>query len=75
MKPVMASLKERFGASVTYRYHEFNQPETAQINRDFDIQAHPMIFILDRRGNLVRKFPGVVPMEELVATLQPLVKQ
>ena len=75
MKPVMASLKAKFGDSVTWHYHEFNQPESAQSNEDFNIQAHPLIFILDRRGNLVRKFPGVVPMEELVAAVQPLVKQ
>ncbi len=71
----MASLKAKFDERVTWHYHEFNHPESAQVNEDFNIQAHPLIFILDRRGNLVRKFPGVVPMEELVAALQPLVKQ
>ena len=75
MKPVMASLKTKFGDSVTWHYHEFNQPESAQVNRDFDIQAHPEVFILDRRGNLVRTFRGVAPLEDLVAVLQPLVKQ
>jgi len=72
MKPVMASLRERFGDRATYHYHEFNQPDSAQVNLDFDIKAHPEIFILDRRGNLVRKFIGVVRLEELVAALDPL---
>ncbi len=75
MKPVMASLKAKFGDSVNWHYHEFNQPESAGVNRDFDIQAHPEIFILDRRGSVVREFRGVAAMEELVAVLQPLVQR
>ena len=75
MKPVMASLKAEFGDKATWHYHEFNQPESAQVNQDFDVQAHPLIFILDRRGNLVRKFVGVVSREELIAALQPLMNR
>ncbi len=73
MKPVMASLKAKFGDSITWHYHEFNQPDSAPVNRDFNVQAHPEIFILDRRGKLVQTFRGVASMEDLVATLQPLV--
>lgn len=72
MKPVMASLKERFGDKVTYHYHEFNQPDAAPVNRDFKIEAHPMVFILDRAGNLVRTFRGVAAQEDLEAALLPL---
>lgn len=72
MKPVMASLKAQLGDKVTYHYHEFNQPESAKVNRDFKIAAHPEIFILDRRGRLVRKFVGVVGMDELMDALRPL---
>lgn len=75
MKPVMASLQEQFGDRVTYHYHEFDQPSSAQVNLDFDIKAHPEIFILDRRGNLVRKVIGVARLEDLVATLRPLMGQ
>lgn len=74
MKPVMASLKAQLGDKVTYHYHEFNQPESAKVNRDFKIQAHPETFILDRQGRLVRKFEGVASLEELVATLRPLLQ-
>jgi len=74
MKPVMASLKARFADRVTWHYHEFNQPDAAQVNRDFGITAHPEIFILDRRGRLVRKFIGVASMYELETTLRPLLR-
>lgn len=74
MKPVMASLKAQFGDKVTYHYHEFNQPDSAQVNRDFGIAAHPEIFILNRTGRLVRKFVGVVSQAELDATLRPLIR-
>ncbi len=73
MKPVMASLKAQFGGTVTYHYHEFNQPDAAQVNRDFWIEKHPEIFILNRRGRLVRKFVGVVSLDTLSAVLRPLV--
>ncbi len=73
MKPVMASLKAQFGDAVTYHYHEFNEPDSAQVNQDFRIDRHPEVFILDRRGRLVRKYDGVVSQEDLVATLRPLV--
>lgn len=72
MKPVMASLKTRFGDRVTYHYHEFNQPDAAKVNRDFNIQAHPEIFVLDRKGRLVQKFIGVVPIDDIAAALRPL---
>lgn len=74
MKPVMASLNARFGQAVTYHYHEFNQPDAAKVNADFEIRAHPEVFILDRKGRLVRKFVGVVSLDELTAALQPLVR-
>ncbi len=74
MKPVMASLKAQFGDKVTYHYHEFNQPDSAQVNRDFGIAAHPEIFILNRNGRLVRKFVGVVSQADLDATLRPLIR-
>lgn len=74
MKPVMASLRTEFDDSVTYHYHEFNQPESAQVNKDFGIKAHPEIFILDRQGRLVQKFEGVVSMYELQTTIRPLIR-
>lgn len=74
MKPVMASLRNRYGDQVTWHFHEFNQPDSAQVNRDFAIRAHPEIFVLDRRGRLRRKFVGVVPLAELEAALRPLLR-
>lgn len=59
---------------MTYHYHEFNQHESTKVNRDFGIQAHPEIFILNKQGRLVRKFVGVVEMDELVDTLRPLIQ-
>jgi len=72
MKPVMASVKAKFGDRVSYHYHEFYNPQTAQVNRDFNIQAHPEVFILDPKGNLVRRFQGVTDEGDIVAALQPL---
>jgi hypothetical protein len=74
MKPVMASLRTEFGDAVAYRYHEYNAPDSAQVVRDFQIVRHPEIFILDRQGNLVRKFAGVVPTVELQMTLRGLLR-
>jgi hypothetical protein len=72
MKPVMASLKERLGDRVTYHYHEFNQPDAARVNRDFAIQSHPVLVLLDRKGRLVGTFRGVVRLEELESALERL---
>lgn len=72
MKPVMASLKVLYGDKVQWHYHEFNSPDAARVNKDFEITAHPEIFLLDRRGNLVRKFVGVVGAYELETALRPL---
>lgn len=72
MKPVMASLKEVYGDKVQWHYHEFNSPAAVPVNRDFNITRHPEIFLLDRQGNLVRKFTGVVGAYELETALRPL---
>ncbi len=74
MKPVMASLKARYGDRVQYHYHEFNQPESEKVNRDFKITGHPEIFLLDPKGRLVQKFTGVVPMYDLEVALNALVR-
>jgi len=74
MKPVMASLKAMYGDRVQYHYHEFNQPDSAKVNRDFNITAHPEVFLLDREGRLVRKFSGVVSRYELERAINALVK-
>lgn len=74
MKPVMASLQARYGDQVQWHFHEFNQPESAKVNRDFEIKAHPEIFVLDRTGRLVRKFVGVVSMYDLETTLRGILR-
>lgn len=74
MKPVMASLKAFYGDRVQYHYHEFNQPESAKVNKDFDIKAHPEIFLLDRQGRLVRKMVGVVPRYDLEKAINGLLR-
>ena len=74
MKPVMASLKARYGEQITWHYHEFNQPDAAKVNAIFEIKAHPEIFVLDRDGRMVRKFIGVTSMYELETTLRPLLR-
>lgn len=74
MKPVMASLQARYGEAVQWHFHEFNQPGSAKVNRDFEIKAHPEIFVLDRSGRVVRKFAGVVSMYELETTLRSLLR-
>lgn len=74
MKPVMASLKARYGAQVTWHYHQYEQPDAAQVVRAFKITAHPETFILDRDGRLVRKFTGVTSMYELETALRPLLR-
>lgn len=70
MKPVMASLRTRFGDRLTY--HEFNQPDAARVNRDFAIQSHPVVVLLDRKGRLVGTFREVVRLEELESALKRL---
>lgn len=72
MKPVMASLKALYGDKVQWHYHEFNSADAVQVNKDFGIVAHPEIFLLDRRGNLVKKFAGVASAYEIETTLRPL---
>ena len=72
MKPVMASLKARYGEQVTWHYHQYELPDAGPVVRAFKITAHPEIFILDRDGNLVRKFTGVTAMYELETALRPL---
>lgn len=74
MKPVMASLKALYGDRVQYHYHEFNQPESAKVNKDFGIKAHPEIFILDRQGRLVQKMVGVVPRYDLEKAINGLLR-
>lgn len=74
MKPVMASLKAFYGDRVQYHYHEFNQPETAKVNSDFEIKAHPEIFLLDRKGHLVQRFPGVTTRYELEKAITGLLR-
>ena len=69
MKPVMASLRSKFVDTVTWHYHEFNHPDAARVNRDFQIRSHPMVFILDRKGRLTRTFQGVVRLAEVEAAL------
>ena len=72
MKPVMASLKARYGDRVQYHYYEFNQPDAAKVNADFGIKAHPEIFLLDRKGRIVRKFIGVVSRDVLETAINGL---
>lgn len=72
MKPVMASLRTRFGDRVTYHYHEFNQPDAARVNRDFAIQSHPVVVLLDRKGRPVGTYRGVVRLEGLESALHRL---
>jgi len=72
MKPVMASLKTRYGDRVQYHYHEFNHPDAAKVTADFAIRAHPEIFLLDRNGRVVRKFMGVVSGDVLEAAIDGL---
>lgn len=74
MKPVMASLKARYGEQVTWHYHEFNQPDAARVVRAFEITAHPEIFIIDRGGRVARTFLGVASMYELETSLRPLLR-
>ena len=74
MKPVMASLKALYGDRVQYHYHEFNQPEAAKVNKDFNIKAHPEVFLLDRKGRLVQKFPGVTPRYDLETAINGLLR-
>ena len=74
MKPVMASLKALYGDRVQYHYHEFNQPDAAKVNADFDIKAHPEIFLLDRKGRIVRKFIGVVSRDVLETAIDGLLR-
>ncbi len=74
MKPVMASLKALYEDQVQWHYHEFNQPESAKVNSDFRITAHPEIFILDRKGRLVQKFAGVVSAYELEQALRAVLR-
>ncbi len=74
MKPVMASLRAKFGERVTYHYHEFNHPESAQVDRDFEIKARPVVIILDQRGRVARRFAGIVSDKELEETLRPLLR-
>ena len=74
MKPVMASLNATYGDRLQYHYHEFNQPESAKVNADFDIKAHPEIFVLDRKGRVVRRFIGVVSQDVLETAINGLLR-
>lgn len=66
----MASLQEEYSDRISFYFVEATQAPAATVMEAFKIRQHPAVFILNRRGDLVGRFTGVVERDELTTRME-----
>lgn len=72
MKPVMASLENEHGDDISFVFAEASQPVGLTIMKAFNLNRHPVVLLIDKKGHLVSSIPGIIPREQLEKDLQDL---
>ncbi len=70
MQPTIRTLKDRYQSQVKFADLDFYEAGTRQLAELFHISSSPSFVIVDRKGQAVRSWVGMVPLAELETTLK-----
>ncbi len=74
MKPVIAKLREEFGAQVQFVSYNIDDPASAAAKTKYRFLGQPQYVFVNAKGEVVATRNGVFPYERLRADLEALLR-
>lgn len=69
MAPIVHGLEAGYGDRMDFTYLDVDDPGTGKFKGDLNYLYQPDIFLLDGQGNVLNRWTGAVPADELEAAL------
>lgn len=67
MAPMVHGLEAKYSGRIKFSYLNADDPNTAEFQRTLGFRYQPELYLLDARGNVLKKFAGFQTQEELEA--------
>ena len=67
MAPMVHGLEAKYSGRIKFSYLNADDPNTAEFQRTLGFRYQPELYLLDARGNELKKFAGLQTQEELEA--------
>ena len=74
MKPIVHGLEAKYGDRIQFTYLDIDDARTDGIKAALGYRVQPDYFLLDGEGNVIQRWFGFVPEEELASAFESVLK-
>lgn len=75
MAPVVHGLEAKYYGKIAFAYLDIDDPANADFKRQFGFRYQPEFYLLDGQGNIVKKWVGVVRVEDIESEFAKLIRE